>query len=108
MIAGIMPATRKRNRSEDDYWWTSLRDEALLDLRFCDLGLQLEGTELERRMHQLYDELADHGLRFRPHYWLSTEWFAPGKIPGFAIPFYLAHPRLKKLEDRQMLAGNCN
>ncbi len=33
----------------------------------------------------------------------SEEWFTPDGVPGFAIPFYLAHPRLMKLERRQML-----
>lgn len=98
-----MPAQSSRRNDSDGFWWARLSDEKLLDLRFCDLGLKLGGTELERRMLQLYAELADRGLRFRPHCWLSTEWFAPSKIPGFAVPFYLAHPRLKKLEDRQML-----
>jgi hypothetical protein len=74
-----------------------------MDLRLCDLGVTLDGTELEERVHQLYDELADRGLRFRPHCWLSSEWFSPAGVPGIAIPFYLAHPRLRKLEDRQML-----
>ena len=40
---------------------------------------------------------------FRPHYWLSDEWFTPDGVPGVAIPFYLAHPRLAKLELAQML-----
>ena len=35
--------------------------------------------------------------------WLSSEWFSPDGIPGIAIPFYLAHPRLRKLEHRQIL-----
>ena len=39
----------------------------------------------------------------RPHYWLSDEWFTPDGVPGVAIPFYLAHPRLAKLELAQML-----
>jgi len=34
--------------------------------------------------------------------WLSTEWFCPDGIPGFAIPFYLAHPRLCRLERSVM------
>jgi hypothetical protein len=34
---------------------------------------------------------------------LSSEWFSPDATPGIAIPFYLAHPRLKRLEQRQML-----
>jgi hypothetical protein len=48
-------------------------------------------------------ELAAHGLRVRPHFWLSVEWFSPEGVPGVAIPFYLAHPRLIQLERRQML-----
>ena len=40
---------------------------------------------------------------FRPHYWLSDEWFTPDGVPGIAIPFYLAHPRLAKLERAEML-----
>ena len=39
----------------------------------------------------------------RPHYWLSDEWFTPDGVPGVAVPFYLAHPRLAKLELAQML-----
>jgi hypothetical protein len=77
-------------------------DGALLDLRLCDLGLRLKGSELEPRIEQLYLELEGRGLTLRPHAWLSTEWFAPDGVPGFAIPFYLAHPRLSALEAQQM------
>src|SRR3712207_5133915 len=52
---------------------------------------------------RLHFELDESGLRFRPHVWLSEEWFSPDGVPGFAIPFYLAHPRLMKLERAQML-----
>jgi hypothetical protein len=34
--------------------------------------------------------------------WLSEEWFCPDGVPGFAVPFYLAHPRLERLERRVM------
>jgi hypothetical protein len=83
--------------------WATLPDEALLDVRFCDLGLTIEGTELEPRIAQLNAEIDARGLGFRPHYWLSDEWFTPDGVPGIAIPFYLAHPRLEKLELAQML-----
>jgi hypothetical protein len=82
--------------------WARLADEDLLDLRLCDLGLILEGTVLEARRDQLYGELEQRGLRFRPHCWLSDEWFSPTTTPGIAVPFYLAHPRLMRLEARQM------
>ncbi|MER3424384.1 MAG: hypothetical protein C4293_15365, partial [Nitrospiraceae bacterium] len=74
-----------------------------LDLRLCDLDLRIEGSVLEERIAQLYQELDERSLRFRPHFWLSDEWFTPDDVPGIAIPFYLAHPRLAKLELNQML-----
>ena len=83
--------------------WEHFSDEQLLDLRFRDLGLTIEGSWLEPRLAQLVDELAARRLVFRPHAWLSSEWFSPDGVPGIAIPFYLAHPRLMKLEKSQML-----
>jgi hypothetical protein len=83
--------------------WADLSDEQLLDVRFCDLGLAIEGSWLEARITMLHEELAARGLAFRPHFWLSAEWFSPDGVPGVAIPFYLAHPRLMKLEKSQML-----
>src|SRR5436309_12207126 len=83
--------------------WTALGDEQLLDVRMCDLALRIEGTDLEPRIAQLTTELRARDLRFRPHFWLSDEWFTPDGVPGVAIPFYLAHPRLARLELAQML-----
>jgi len=88
----------KRARSA----WTELPDAELLQLRLCDLELRIAGTELEARSERINDELSSRGLLFRPHVWLSTEWFSPDGVPGFAIPFYLAHPRLVALEQRHM------
>ena len=82
--------------------WETLSDEQLLSLRFCDLQLQIAGTDLEDAIERLYRELATRGIRFRPHCWLSQEWFSPDGIPGIAIPFYLAHRRLMSLERRFM------
>jgi hypothetical protein len=82
--------------------WTRLDDESLLDMRFCDLRLRLGSSRLESSVLRLYAELAHKGIRFRPHFWLSEEWFSPDGVPGIAIPFYLAHPRLMRLERRFM------
>ena len=79
-----------------------LSDEQLLDVRFCDLKLRLEDTPLAARIERLYCELERKRIRFRPHFWLAEEWFSPDGVPGVAIPFYLAHPRLAKLEQQQM------
>jgi hypothetical protein len=84
--------------------WATWPDDRLLDLRICDLQIAIEGSALEPRIRQLEAELASRGLStFEPHFWLSAEWFSPDGVPGVAIPFYLAHPRLEKLERSQML-----
>ncbi len=83
--------------------WASWSDEQLLDLRLCDLGVTIEGSKLDERIAQLQAELDARGLGFRPHFWLSDEWFTPDDVAGIAVPFYLAHPRLEKLEESQML-----
>lgn len=81
----------------------SASDEDLLALRLQQLPCRLEGSQVNRLVKRLYKELKDRGLNFAPHVWLSDEWFCPDGVPGFAIPFYLAHPRLMKLEQKQML-----
>jgi len=82
---------------------SGMTDDELLDLQFRQLDVRIEGSALEPRIAQLHEELEARDLAFRPHYWLSDEWFTPDGIPGIAIPFYLAHPRLAKLELAQML-----
>jgi Putative zinc-binding metallo-peptidase len=83
--------------------WATWPDERLLDVRMCDLDLRIEGSDLEPRIAQLYRELGERGVRFRPFFWISDDWFTPDGVPGVAIPFYLAHPRLARLELSQML-----
>jgi len=83
--------------------WHKFKDEELLAMRICDLGVRLEQSDLKERVGQLYDELAARGLSLRPDVYLGDEWFSPEGIPAIAIPFYLAHPRLKALELSQML-----
>jgi hypothetical protein len=93
---------RRSRRSPARYAWETLSDDQLLSLRFCDLKLSIAGTDLEKAIQRLYAELETRGIRFRPHCWLSQEWFSPDGIPGIAIPFYLAHRRLARLERRFM------
>ena len=83
--------------------WVSWPDDKLLDVRMCDLGVSIDGTPLERRISEIRKELSGRDIDFGPHFWLSDDWFTPDGVPGVAIPFYLAHPRLAKLEMNQML-----
>jgi hypothetical protein len=83
--------------------WTALPDEQLLDARMGDLPLQIPGTALEARIERLRQELAARGLAFPIHFYLSDEWYTPDNAAAIAVPFYLADPRLEKLEEAQML-----
>jgi Putative zinc-binding metallo-peptidase len=79
-----------------------LTDEELLRMRFCDLKLSIERSPIARHVRRLYADLERRGLALRPHVWLSEEWFSPDGVPGIAVPFYLAHPRLERLERHVM------
>ncbi len=103
MTRSPTPQSSRRSTPVTRTDWPDLSDEQLLDVRLCELGLTIDGSWLEPRIAQLNDELAARGLEFRPHFWLSAEWFTPDGVPGIAAPFYLAHPRLMRLEKAQML-----
>jgi len=81
--------------------WPEQSDEQLLDVRLADLTLSIEGT-LAARIDELRAELEARALRFPLHFYLSDEWFTPDGGTAIAIPFYLAHPRLERLEEAQM------
>lgn len=68
----------------------------------AELPLTIEGP-LADRVAQLGRELQERGLLLPLHFYLSDEWFTPDGTSAIAIPFYLAHPRLSKLEEAQML-----
>ncbi len=84
-------------------WWAGLSDAELERVPIRELGLRLEDSPLAARVARLERELDRAGITFRPHVWLATDWFSPDGVPGFAVPFFLAHPRLARLERRNML-----
>lgn len=83
--------------------WQAQRD-ALLGQRISDLGLAVRGTRVERLVEQLYGELEGRGLRFRPPVYLSDQWGCPDGTPLIGVPFYLADPRLERIEAEMALA----
>src|SRR3954453_19929188 len=96
-------AGRKPRERKSQPRWASWSDERLLKLRLKDLKLPFRGTWLSGALHELQDEMAAKGLKVRPHAWLSSEWFSPDNTPGIAFPFYLAHPRLMRLERKMII-----
>jgi len=74
----------------------------LLDTRICDLNINLRHTWVQGLIRRLYQELERKNIVFRPHIWISDDWFSPDGVPGFAIPFYLLHPSLASLEKEMI------
>ncbi len=73
--------------------------QEILSKPIQQLGLKLEGSPLERFVQQLYKELDAKGLKkFRPRCYLTDEWGCPNMEPVIGIPFYLADPKLQRLE----------
>jgi hypothetical protein len=73
--------------------------QSLLSRQIADLGLSIHGTALESLIAQLYDELGAKGLVFHPKVYLSDQWGCPDGTPLIGVPFYLADPRLAKIEE---------
>ncbi len=72
---------------------------ALLDTRICDLGLKIEGSQVEKFVQQLYRELEEKKIaKFRPGVYLTDEWGCPSGEPVIGIPFYLARADLGQIE----------
>ena len=73
----------------------------LLGKRISELGLRLQGTDVERLTERLYEELRTRGLGFMPPVYLSDEWGCPEATPLIAVPFYLADERLRRIEEER-------
>ena len=80
-----------------------ISEEELLNLKMRDLPLKIEETWLENCIKELYGELDNKGLKFKPLCYLADEWLTPDGEPVIGIPFFLAHPVLIKLERKIML-----
>lgn len=81
----------------------NISEEDLLNIRMNELPVKIEGTWLGECIDQLYKELGEKGLLFRPQCYLADEWLTPEKETCIGIPFYLAHPVLIKLEKKFMV-----
>ena len=87
----------------DEMTWARER-EALLGRRISELHLRIEGSRVERLVQQLHRELAAKDIAFRPPVYLTDQWGCPDGTPLIGIPFYLADPRLERIEA-EMSAG---
>jgi hypothetical protein len=82
--------------------WERLSEKKLLQMKIRDLGLSVQGSLLEGLIEKLYAELDAKGIEFHPPCYLADEWLCPDGEPIIGIPFFLANPRLKRLEQKLM------
>ncbi|MBN1938837.1 MAG: putative zinc-binding metallopeptidase [Candidatus Aminicenantes bacterium] len=80
--------------------WETVRYE-LLNRKISDLNLKIEGSAVEPYILRLRRELEAKGFLFKPAVYLTDEWGCPDRTPVIGIPFYLADPRLSRLEEEQ-------
>lgn len=80
-----------------------LPEEQLIECRIQNFNLSILTAPVLPWIDEVYRELEEKGLHFRPKCFLADEWFVPVGIPCIGIPFYLAHPRLKGIEQKHML-----
>ena len=80
-----------------------MSDEKLLSVKLCELDLKIEGTWIEACVQRLYKELSDKGITLHVPCYLADEWLCPDGEPAIGIAFFIAHPRLRKLENNMML-----
>ena len=80
--------------------WSTVRYE-LLNTRVCDLGLDVENSPIEPLIRQIYRELQEKGIKFKPTFYLTDSWGCPDEVPAVGIPFYLADRRLARIEEEQ-------
>jgi hypothetical protein len=76
--------------------------ERLLTSRISELNLRLEGSEIEPLAKELYRELGERQLAFKPPIYLTDEWGCPEGVPVIGVPFYLAHPQLARIEEEMV------
>ncbi len=80
--------------------WETVRYE-LLNTRISDLGLKVEGSPVDGPVQRLYRELEAKKIGYRPYVYLTDGWGCPDRSPVIGVPFYLADPRLARLEEEQ-------
>jgi len=80
--------------------WETVRFE-LLKTSISAFDLAIEGSPLERFVDRLHREMEAKGFRFKPDVYLTDIWGCPDRTPVIGVPFYLADPRLARLEEEQ-------
>ena len=82
----------------------NLSPQKILNLQLCNLGIKIkENKTICGNIKKLTDELKNKELKyFNPRYYIGDEWFSPSDSISISIPFFLCHPKLRKLEKQKV------
>jgi hypothetical protein len=81
-------------------WWETLSDSQLLEVPLKELDLVIDDSIYLKLITKIKKEIHLKGIKLRPNFWISNEFFVCDGGTGIALPFYLMHPRLTKLEKK--------
>lgn len=76
-----------------------MSSDQLLNTKINNLSLSFKNTHVQKCINQVLNELEQNSINFKPHFWISDEWFCPDGVKGVAIPFYLFDENLMSLEQ---------
>jgi len=80
------------------------RRRQALERRLLGARVALERRYLEAARHEVARvrrELEASRVYFKPDFYLTDAWGCPDRVPVIGVPFYLADPRLSRLEEEQ-------
>jgi len=80
----------------------------LLSTKLNELPLKIIDSHLEPAVKQLYIELGNAGISFKPETYLSDGWGCPSGIPIIGIPFYLADPVIYQVVNEFIDPAPCD
>lgn len=68
------------------------------EMPFSALRFEVSQSWLAPLLAQVKSELKSRGIAPFFHTWVAEEWFSPDGCPGIAVPYYLFHPSLIRLQ----------
>ena len=81
---------------------STMTEDELLSFKLCELSISLESTVFAQDLSTLTTELRNKKIRFKPTLYFADDWFVADGNTAVAIPFYLGHPRLLKMEKKHV------
>jgi hypothetical protein len=81
--------------------WRTMNSQTFMQTPLRELKLPFRGSWVHSLFRLVAEELKDSDLPV-PSVWISDDWFCPDGVFGFAVPFYLFHPKLIRLQEAKV------